>query len=171
MKAQILIVSFLAFCDATAWAQRTSPELAADYESMTLVGTLRGTEQKNFEITINCIPLSRAHRAAHSMPPAKLLGLATDGYKTRCVVETLSLRLNGDAINLPDKSHYDLADLMLPTGVYVTSRGQSFVLHIKGGDGVTAYEARLIVEGQRLVARELDQIDQDGELKTTVTMF
>ncbi len=171
LRARVLIISVFLLCGGLVDAQRTS-DLPADYESVTLVGTLRGTEHRRFEITIDCIPLDRSSdRRTHSAPGAKLLGLATDGYKTRCVVDTFSLKLNGSAVNLPDKSRSDLADLVLPSGVYATSRGQYLVLHVKGGDGDTAYEARFIVDRQRLLARELDQTNKDGELETTRTEF
>src|SRR6266404_637128 len=156
LRTRVLIISVLLLFGGLVRAQRTT-DFPAEYESVTLVGTLRGTAPRRFEITIDCIPLDRANTQIHSAPGTKLLGLATDGYKTRCVVQTFAVKLNGTAINLPDKSRSDLADLVLPSGVYATSRSQYLVLHVKGGDGDTAYEVRFIIDGQRLVARELDQ--------------
>jgi len=135
---------------------QTANEMVADYESVRLSGKL-GKARTRFTLHLKCIAPTGATKAANG----EYIG--TDGQDPACIVQTISLKLNNRPIVFPAKSYKDLSDVVLPRGVYLTTRGDVVVLHILGGDGAGSYKARFLVERQRLVAREIEQLNEKGE--------
>jgi hypothetical protein len=149
-------------------AAQTPSEILADYQSMDLAGRLRQGGPR-FDLVISCVPfrLSRASRGA--LRSGQFLG--TDGREPQCVVETFLLKLNGTAVDIPIRSYSDLADVALPRGVYLTGERSLVVVHVQGGDGAGAYKARFMIEGHHLVSREVEQLDESGEVKIVRKKF
>lgn len=142
-------------CSAAAELQ----EQVVDYQSVKFSGKFpdgRGT----FDLQVACneTPVAAA-------PSVKFLGVDTDG--PACVVRVFSLSLNGKAVFVPPKSYADLANVTIPGGVYLMTRGDLIVLHVHGGDGESAYKARYLIKGHGLVSREVEELGADGEPSIT----
>jgi len=136
-------------------------ELAADYSSAVLIGNLRGPAKEPFRLEIDCMPPP----GSKPLPGTEVLGyLGTDGEAPRCLVSTLKLAIGGKAIRFPQRSIADLGNVVIPRGVFLTSRDRTVVLHIKGGDGAAAYEVRFLIEQGRVTFREVETMDVEGEL-------
>ncbi len=163
--SRALFALLLAAWVASASAQGAPQEIPVDYDSVRMTGKLRGTGA-SFTVYVRCVPFKQAAR-----PISSVEYLGTDGQDPNCVVQSMSLTLNGKPVQFLAKSYADLADVTLPRGVYLTTRGNIVVLHVLGGDGAGAYKARYLIERQRLVAREIEQLNDKGELQVTKQTF
>jgi hypothetical protein len=130
-------------------------ERAADYASVVLTGKLRDAGKTPFRLEIDCIALRESKGASREY-------LGTDGETPRCVLGTLSLALGGKEVRFPKVGVEDLGNIAIPQGVYLTSRADTVVLHVRGGDGAGAYKARFLIDGYRVTAREIERLDREG---------
>lgn len=138
-------------------------DLYLEYSSIKLEGSMpHGTKHVPFEIEVSCTP-------ARMLRQATIAGVryGTDGYDPKCVLTRLTLKLNRKRVHIPKASFEDLADVTFPASVGIDSDGETDIVLISGGDGSASYKARFFVRGGRLVAREVDGFDEDGEIKTT----
>jgi len=145
---------------------QTPAELPADYDSVQMSGKLRNSGT-SFSVYLKCIPVNQATKEA----AASVKYLGTDGAVPNCVVDSMSLTLNGRPIQFPAKTYADLVDVTLPRGVYLTTRGNTVVLHVFGGDGAGAYKVRYLIERQRLAAREIEKLNEKGESQVIKQTF
>lgn len=139
-----------------------SVELATDDSSIVLTGNLRGPGKKQFRLAIDCLP-SSASKSRTGDKPRYYLG--TDGGSPRCVLSNLTLTIGGDVVHFPKRGIEDLANVTILGGVYLSSRAETVVLHIRGGDGTGSYKVRFMIEQNRAIAREIEQMNPAGELK------
>ncbi len=140
-------------------AQSSSHELAADYSSIVLGGNLRGAGNKPFRLQMDCFA-STGQQASAARRSFDYLG--TDGEAPRCIISKLNLTIAGKPIRFPERGLEDIANVTIPTGVYLTTRGDTVVLHVRGGDGTGAYKVRFLIERGRITAREIETLDPEG---------
>lgn len=116
---------------------------------------------KSFEIFAKCIPTQFIQN------PTEKIYRGTDGGKPRCLLQDLKLRLDDVSVYISPKRYKDLANVIISHGIYLTTRKKTLVLHILGGDGAAAYEVRYLFQVRALIAREIMQLDENGESKTS----
>jgi len=78
------------------------------------------------------------------------------------VVSVVRVTLDRREVTIPVGAFENLSNVAIPLGVYLSVRGQQVVVHLKGGDGENAYEARLVITGNRVVRREIQSFDMQG---------
>ena len=69
-----------------------------------------------------------------------------------CLVD---LRIGGVPVKIPYKAYADLGNPQIPTGVTLSEGEGEVHLNIRGGEGGTAYLARLVVSNGKLIRREV----------------
>ena len=123
---------------------------------------LRGKFEKklpSFSLKLHCEAL-----ASHRNPSKAVHG--TDDGSLRCLTTSLVLRLNGRDARLPMEFFNDLGNVHIPLGVWLSRKDDYLVIHIGGGDGAGSYKARIFVDRLDAVFREIDEVDESGEMRT-----
>jgi len=77
----------------------------------------------------------------------------------------MTMTLDKRSVDLPKRGWVDLSNVSLPTGVFVTSRQDSVTLNLEGGDGSGSYKVRFVIRGGKVVRREAETMDEEGELQ------
>jgi hypothetical protein len=139
-------------------------ERAADYSRETLSGALRDSQKTTFELKVACPVQPEQSTSDSGRPPGV-------HKKTGCLVSELELTLNSRSVTIPPPALSGLSDAAIPLGVYLSTQGQEVVVHLKGGDGEGAYEARLFVADGRVVRREVHTYDKDGNPNVATQAF
>lgn len=143
-------------------ASQTTPELvAAYYDSISLSGKLQGAVKDNFVVEMTCT----RYRKGTGKATGSNSYFGTDGYDPQCVLSTLRMKLNGKAVSFPKSSYADLADVHVATTIYLSTRGNTVVLHARGGDGVASYKVRFLIEERALVGREIERMNDKEEVE------
>ncbi len=153
--ARIVILGF-----TTVQVPAAPNDRVVSYSSVTLEGTLSDKANTPFKLSVTCGPTVESVRGKASR--REYLGVEEQPH---CVLSRLSLELGRHAILLPAEVTEDLANIIIPAGVSVTTRGDAVIVHVRGGDGENAYEARLFVEQSRVTAREVEDMDERGEVR------
>lgn len=153
-------VILLAILGASASLANTGAEQAADYYKVIVSGRLRGPEKTPFQLTLDCSARSTQYGKSGNRP-AKYIGTSTTAPD--CTVTVVQLILNKREVPIPRSSFEDLSNVAVPLGVYLTTRGRTVVLHLKGGDGEDSYEARLLFVDGHITGREIETMNDEGE--------
>ena len=53
----------------------------------------------------------------------------------------------------------------------MTQHGKEARLYLLGGDGVAAYTATFFIRDNRVIARSIEELSQDGELEKTMVKY
>ena len=131
----------------------------AEYSVIHLEGRLRCASKTPFDVEVECRPV----QGTDTYESRDFLG--TDGYAPRCVVSRMTMTLDKRSVDLPKRGWVDLSNVSLPTGVFVTSRQDSVTLNLEGGDGSGSYKVRFVIRGGKVVRREAETMDEEGELQ------
>lgn len=137
-------------------------ELFANIESVTMTGILRNPSMP-FVLEVKCAPLGKRSTIGGS----DISYLGTDGEDPWCVVQKIALSLNSKVVKFPAASYSELANVGLSFGVQLKNQPEFVTLLISGGDGAGSYKARFIIRGGRLMAREIEDLDEQGEVRLT----
>lgn len=134
------------------------------YNGVTLLGKLQ--DNSKFEVKI----LLENYKGDASRPALKFWGY--DRWKPTYIIKEFKVVFNGKEAVIPKKNIIDLCDINLPDGFYLMQTKNAVLIHIDGGDGISAYHADLRIEGNRLVSRTIEFINSEGERdkKTTIYM-
>lgn len=148
-----------------AVAEDLQPQFA-DYETVKLAGKLR-TPPIPFTLEVRCVPFKEAGQPKNPAPQY----VGPDGEDPFCVVRRIALTLEGKTVKFPSESYTDLANLVLSFGVQLKSRPGLVTLQINGGDGAGSYKARFFIQGGRLMSREIEDMNEQGEVRLTKKVY
>ena len=133
-------------------------EVLPEYGAVELQGKFEKNSQ-SFSLKLRCEAL-----ASQRNPSQAVHG--TDDSSLRCQTTSLVLRLNGRDVRLPTEFFNDLGNVHIPLGVWLSRKDDYLVIHIGGGDGAGSYKARIFVERLDAVFREIDEVNESGEMRT-----
>lgn len=124
------------------------------YDGLELKGELEGGQR-----FFLCIDMMHYNKDIKEKP-SKFWGFDKD-YPTY-VIKKLTLTVDGKKVIIPPKAIEDIADIVLPYGVFLMQKGKDVLLHVKGGDGAGAYHATFTIKRQRVVSRVISFINTEG---------
>lgn len=78
---------------------------------------------------------------------------AEDGMAKR--LTQMSVACNGREIEIPDTAFCDLHDVTVPEGIQVADFGEELYLLLSGGEGESAWQAKLTIRGSRVTDRNV----------------
>ena len=133
------------------------------YNGVTLLGKLQ--DNSKFEVKI----LLENYKGDASRPALKFWGY--DRWKPTYIIKEFKVVFNGKEAVIPKKNIIDLCDINLPDGFYLMQTKNAVLIHIDGGDGISAYHADLRIEGNRLVSRTIEFINSEGERDKKTTIY
>lgn len=142
-------------------------EFDVEYSAIKVQGSI-GRSHVPFAVEASCTPVRKLPRAAIERVQ---YGFAADGSDTRCVLTHVSLRFDETSVHFPKSSFEDLADVSSPGSLGIEYDGDNLTLSLHGGDGAAAYTARFLIRDGRLLAREIEDIGEAGELRITRSEF
>jgi hypothetical protein len=156
-KILIFLSMILSLFFATStFALVAETEQVVFYNGVKLYGKLN--DNSNFEIALFIKPYNNKIKYNY-----KFWG---NNYpEPSYVIKELSVIVKGKKLIIPGDAIKDLADLIIPWGLYLMQTPRTIVLYIKGGDGESAYKAALKFVNNRLVSRTIE-FGESGSVTT-----
>ena len=159
-RSKLIAKLVVFFCALWQLQAVHAKEVLPEYGAVELQGKFEKNSQ-SFSLRLRCEAVAVA---PHRNPSPAVYG--TDDGSLRCLTTSLVLRLNGRDARLPTEFFRDLGNVSIPNGVRLSLRDSYLVIHIKGGDGAGSYKARIFVDRLSAVFREIDEVNESGEMRT-----
>jgi len=153
-----VISSFFCSCLLASEIEQTS-----SYYSMSLDGEMQTGEKFSTSISLEKTVCGKY------LSTQRVYGI--DRYCPNTLVKDLKIQISNKTVVIPNKAFSDLADVNLPAGLYMTQHGKEARLYLLGGDGVAAYTATFFIRDNRVIARSIEELSQDGELEKTMVKY
>lgn len=141
----------------------SAEEKVVDYDCMKLCGYLSNGERFELVIIIEPFKNDNIKKIDH------FYGFDKD--KPTYVIKELSVMIDGVKQLIPKEGIEDLADIILPRGVYLMQNNNEVDLYIRGGDAAGGYTAILKLYNNKLIARVIKTINVDGEIETITNKY
>lgn len=137
-------------------------EQVSVYRSLSVSGTLANGTQFTLIIELspyNCSEIRRNDKTEY---------WGIDRACPDTTIKKLELYVDNKLVVIPKSAYSDLADVTLPSGVYVMQLGTEVRLYVRGGDGVASYTALILIVGGKAVSRSIEYLNSEGNLVTSV---
>lgn len=121
-----------------------SQDKVVDYTGVELSGKL--SKNRSFQISVK-----------EEITPGKVSSKVwgwNDGSLNTQITE-FYFEIDNDKISISSKAYDDLLNVSLPRGLYLMEKGEDILIYLLGGDGESAYKARLVVRGKHVIRREI----------------
>ena len=160
-----VLMVFVFMCKSTFIEAAETIEKVSRYYGVELDGVL--ADGRKFSIGIqmdeyDCTSYTRTEGVTY---------WGTDGTCPLSIIKEIHFVLDGESINFPVQSYLDLANLHIPTGVYVKLKGKAVRIYLKGGDGAGSYKAVFEVLKNKLLSRLIIFRNKEGELETRLQPY
>jgi hypothetical protein len=154
MITGIAIALALISIPQTLWAGDQELEQVVFYNGIRLYA--RTADDRALEVALFLEPYQRGK----SKPVLRFWGF--DKEEPSWIIGEITLRVAGKEAIIPQKAIADLADIVLPGGFYLSTKGDAILLHFSGGDGAGSYHAAFRFIDKRMISRTITFINQEG---------
>jgi len=87
------------------------------------------------------------------------------------IIKELSVIIRGKKLIIPENAIKDLADIIIPEGLFLMQTSRTIVLYIEGGDAAGSYTAALKFVDGKLVSRTIEFMNSEGAPDSVTTKY
>jgi hypothetical protein len=163
MHVIIILTLMITVIPSVCFGGDKAIEKVVFYDGMTLYGKLN--DGIKFKVSIFIEP----YRDNGAKVINKFWGFDRD--KPTFLIKSIRLSIGGKDVKIPAEAFKDLADIILPSGLYIMQKKEAVVLYIKGGDAAGSYKASLRFNNNKLVSRTIEFVNPEGELDSITIKY
>jgi hypothetical protein len=162
-KALLLIVLILLLSPDAHSGQEVNEKIVS-YNGLVLSGTLNDLSKFNISIFLKQYKQQLGFNTKGHF-------WGTDGNTPKTVVQNIVVTINKRNVKFPARSYSDLANVILPNGLYVMQASNIILIYLKGGDGAGAYTVVYEIASEQLTKRTIQFVNAEGEIDQICTRY